>query len=159
MTRSTMVLYWKVIAYSSIVGTVATVAFLMVYYLVFGNEIGWEYVLDACARGVAVGLATTLMVILGTLVTAWRLDTAWGKGLFVLLTFLSTWLGWLLLSSVEHLPVGWEFLFDIPWLPAVLTIGATLIAAVATFFMPSSRAKLSTHTSDPTEIFLAEDAR
>ncbi len=134
-----MGLYWTIVAYSSIVGTAMSVVTLMVLYLVFGNEVGWEHVVDSFARGVALGALTSVMVVVGTLVTSSHLNTGWGKGLFIVLSFLSPLAGWALLQYTQPVLVGWEFLFDLPWMPALLSVGAGVVAAFATFFMPSSK--------------------
>lgn len=142
--------YWRTIACCSAVGTGLTVIFLMGFYLLFGAEFGWAHILDSAARGMGLGLITSLMVVAGTVATARHLNTGWGKGLFVLLTFVSPLLGWLLLGAVRGMLPG--VLFEVPWLAVVLTVGATVIAAIATFFVPDSSPSTSPGDAEATEL-------
>lgn len=136
MKKSTMGLYWKVIAYGSIVGIFLAVGVLAIYYLTFAHEFTWATVGDSIRWGFLLGLLTAGMVIAGTCVTARRLDTAGGKGMFILLSFLSPLVGWLLLGALNGVLVGWDFFFFAPWIAGVSSVTAVLIGALSTFLMP-----------------------
>jgi hypothetical protein len=146
MKSSTMALYWKVIAYSCIVGISLAIGILTMYYLTFANEFTSATFGDAVRWGALLGLLTTVMVIAGTIATARRLDTPSGKALFILLSFLSPLVGWILFGIVNGVLVGWEFFFGAPLIAGVSSVVALLVGAVATFFMPSTR--LDDHLED-----------
>ncbi|MDF2508064.1 MAG: hypothetical protein K0Q52_1923 [Microbacterium sp.] len=59
-----------------------------------------------------------------------------GQGLFILLSFFSPLVGWLLLGVLNGVLVGWDFFFFAPWIAGVSSVTAALIAAISTFFMP-----------------------
>jgi hypothetical protein len=136
MRTSTVRLYWKVVAVGSIAGIALAVAALAIFYSTFARGFTWANVGDSLRWGVLVGLLTTAMATTGTLVTARRLDTAGGKALFILLSFLSPLLGWLLVGVIDGVIAGWDFFFGFPWIAAAAGIAAALIAAVSTLFMP-----------------------
>lgn len=140
MKTSTMGPYWKVIGYGSIVGIAVAVGALMVFYLTFANEFGWVNVADALKWGLVIGLLTSGMVVVGTVAVARTLDTAVGKGLFILLSLISPLVGWLLFGLVNGVLVSWDFFFGFPGIAAVAAAASVIIAAIATLFMPAAQA-------------------
>lgn len=144
MSASTVGTYWRVIAYGSIVGTVLSICVLSVVYLTFNPEFGGPDVVDAIRWGVGIALTTSAMVVAGTIVVAHRLESPVGKGAFVALSFLSPLVGWMLLGLVNGVVVGWDFFFGFPWIAAVASVSAIVIAAVSSLFMPSTEGGAST---------------
>jgi MFS family permease len=139
MKQSTMRLYWKVIACCAMIGIALATGLLAVYYLTFAGEFTWATFAAAVKWGTVLGLLTTGMVIAGTIATARRLDRSYGKALFLLTSFLSPLVGWVLFGAVNGLLVGWDFFFGFPVIAGVSSVIALVVAALATFFMPSKR--------------------
>lgn len=133
-----MGLYWAVIAGGSIAGVPLAIAALAVFRFTFAGEFSWATVEDSVRWGTLVGLMTTGMVIVGTFLTARHLGSPWGKGLFILLSFLSPLAGWLLYGAANGVLVGWDFFFGYCLIAVVASVTSTLIAAVAAFFMPEA---------------------
>ncbi|MDF2508063.1 MAG: hypothetical protein K0Q52_1922 [Microbacterium sp.] len=75
-----MGLYWKVIAYGSIVGISLAIGVLAIYYLTIAHEFTWATVGDSVRWGLLLGLLTAAMVTAGTCVMARPIYTAWGRG-------------------------------------------------------------------------------
>jgi len=134
-----MGLYWKVIAWSATVGISLAIGILTIYYLTFANQFTLATFGDAVKWGTVLGLLTTVMVVAGTIATARRLDRSSGKALFILLSFLSPLVGWILFGIVNGILVGWDFFFGAPLIGGVSSVVALLIGTLATFFMPSTR--------------------
>jgi hypothetical protein len=55
MSKSTMGLYWKVIAYGSIVGILMAIGVLAIYYLTFADEFTWVSVGNSIRWGFLLG--------------------------------------------------------------------------------------------------------
>lgn len=152
---STMGLYWRVIAYGSIVGIVLAIVALNLYYLTFSLEYSARSFGDAVRWGVIIALTTSGFVIASTVAVARKLGTRRGQALLVLLSFVGPVVGWLLFGAASGLLVGWTFFFGFPLIAGVAGITAVLIAAFATFFLPSadSHAAGPAATEDPLQFF------
>lgn len=131
-----MGLYWKVIGYGSIVGTLLAIGVLVGYYQVFALEPGLETVADSVKWGVVIGLVTSLMATIGTLPTASHLRSGKGKAAFVALASLSPLAGWLLLAALSGAVEGWNFAF-FALVAGISSVAIAIGAAVATLFMPA----------------------
>jgi MFS family permease len=143
MSTSTRALYWRLLGGGALVGVVLAVAGLNLYYLATSTEYfapstgyGPQSFYNAVRWGTFLALVTAAFVMIGTLAVAGRLNTAWGKAGFVLLSIIGPAAGWMLFGVVQSVLTSWHFFFFSPILAVFAGIFSGIVAAFATFFIP-----------------------